>query len=112
MWADAYCPLANCGANQGGPRSGAAMFPPEKDEEFSSSVGGMLWPRGFVAAQAFWHFDPSLSPQSLDFEANIWTINDKVAAQGGYVCPSKCTCNTLHACGVPYVSNSSTQLLI
>jgi len=66
-----------------------------------------MWPRGFVAAQAFWHFDASVDPKSEDFTANIWAINDKVAKQGGYVCPTNCSCNQLTACRVPYISGGT-----
>jgi len=104
MWSDTYLETNQCGASSGGSRVGGALFPPSMDEEFSKSIGGMMWPRGFVAAQAFWHFDSALDPTSDDFTANIWSINDQIAAKGGLVCPSNCSCDQLTACGTPYIS--------
>ena len=71
MWTDTYLETNQCGAATGGARVGGALFPPEKDDEFSKSIGGMMWPRGFVAAQAFWHYDASMDPSAEDFVANI-----------------------------------------
>lgn len=107
MWSDTYLETNQCGASSGGAQVGGALFPPSKDKEFSKSIGGMMWPRGFVAAQAFWHYDASQDPASDDFVANIWAINDKVAAKGGLVCPTNCSCDQLTACGTPYISGSS-----
>merc|ERR1712039_353216 len=107
MWSDTYLETTQCGAYPGGPAKAAALFPPSRDEEFAKSIGGMMWPRGFVAAQAFWHYDGAKDPASDDFIANIWAINDKVAAQGGLVCPTNCSCDQLTACGKPYISAHS-----
>lgn len=103
MWSDTYLETNQCGASSGGAQVGGALFPPSKDEEFGKSIGGMMWPRGFVAAQAFWHYDATLDPASDEFVANIWNVNDKVAAQGGLVCPTNCSCDQLSACGTPYI---------
>ncbi len=35
---------------------GHRLFDPKFDRQFSRSVGGMIWPRGFVGAAAFWLF--------------------------------------------------------
>lgn len=49
MWSDEYCYTGQCGASSGTP-PGAPLFPPERDVEFGKSIGGMIWPRGYVAA--------------------------------------------------------------
>ena len=73
------------------------------DAEFGRSIGGMIWPRGFVAAAAFWNFDASSDPSSAPFAAAIWELNDKLAAAGSLTCPSNCSCDQLTACGQPYI---------
>lgn len=111
MWSDTYLETNQCGASSGGSQVGGALFPPSMNDEFSKSIGGMMWPRGFVAAQAFWHFDSALDPKSEDFVANIWAINDQVAAKGGLVCPTNCSCDQVTACGTPYISEDSITLV-
>jgi len=49
-----------CGSATGSPPVAAALFDPAKDAEFAQSIGGMIWPRGYVAAAAFWHFNSSI----------------------------------------------------
>jgi len=50
MWTDTYCFTEQCGAFKGPPAVGAPLFPPEQDENWGKSVGGMIFPRGFVGA--------------------------------------------------------------
>jgi hypothetical protein len=102
MWSDSYCYTGQCGASGGTP-VGAKLFPPAMDAEFGRSIGGMIWPRGFVAAAAFWNFDASSDPSSAPFAAAIWELNDKLAAAGSLTCPSNCSCDQLTACGQPYI---------
>ena len=47
MWSDSYCYVGQCGASGGTP-VGHALYPPQQDAAFSQSIGGMIWPRGFV----------------------------------------------------------------
>merc|ERR1712137_259019 len=104
MWTDTYLESSQCGAYSGGAQVAGALFPPTRDVEFGKSIGGMMWPRGFVAAQAFWHYNSSLDPASDDFVAGIWAINEKITNQGGLVCPTNCSCDQLSACGMPYIA--------
>ena len=104
MWTDTFCFVNQCGAsgNDGKP-VGAQLFPPAMDLPWSASVAGMIWPRGFVGAASFWNFDASTDSQDPAFVSAIWALNDRVIASGGLSCPTKCACDQLSACGVPYV---------
>ena len=102
MWSDTYCYTGQCGASSGTP-PGAKLFPPERDDEFSKSIGGMIFPRGFVGAAAFWNYNATADPSSTAFVDAIWKLNDQLAARGSYTCPSKCDCDQLTACGKPYI---------
>jgi hexosaminidase len=105
MWSDTYCFSDQCGAF--GPDKpvpvGSALFDPKYDAEFSKSIGGMIWPRGFVAANAFWHYNASISASSPDFVVGIYNVNDEITSRGLPTCPSKCDCDQLTACGNPYI---------
>ena len=145
MWTDTYCYISQCGASGGSKPVGAQLFPPEMDLPWSASVAGMIWPRGFVGAAAFWNFNASEDSQSADFVDAVceygalrrrpafrppgpltplkplsWprphspphpltsspsagALNDQVIAAGGLSCPTRCACDQLSACGVPYV---------
>jgi hexosaminidase len=103
MWTDTYCYIEQCGAFNGPKPVGSALFPPEMDLPWSQSVAGMIWPRGYVGAAAFWNYDPSVSSQDPDFVNGIWALNDLVISNGGLACPSQCECDQLSACGTPYI---------
>jgi hexosaminidase len=103
MWTDTYCITDQCGASTGAAPPGSPLFPPSTDGAFGPSVGGMIWPRGFVAAGAFYNFNASLDPTSPAFEATINALSASVAARGGFVCPVGCACDQLTACGKPYI---------
>lgn len=103
MWTDTYCYIEQCGAFNGPNPVGAALFPPAMDLPWSQSVAGMIWPRGYVGAAAFWNYDASVNSQDPDFVNGIWVINDAVIANGGLACPSECECDQLSACGNPYI---------
>ena len=100
MWGDSYCPTKKCDPNAE-PVAASSLFPPEKNEEFGISVGGMIWPRGYVGAGAFWGYDSSIDSQSAEFEDMIWKLNDQVIERGGTICPTKCFCDFLTQCGNP-----------
>ena len=100
MWGDSYAKTDRCDPNAG-PVAASSLFPPEKNEEFGISVGGMIWPRGYVGAGAFWGYDSSIDSQTTEFEDMIWKLNDKVIERGGKVCPTKCFCDYLTQCGKP-----------
>jgi hypothetical protein len=63
----------------------------------------MLFPRGIVAASAFWGFNASVDSQDPAFVAAVWAVNDQIAAAGGVTCPSRCECDQLNQCGKPLV---------
>ena len=53
MWSDTYCDINQCGASGGTPPVGHELFYPKHDAEFGKSIGGMIWPRGYVGAASF-----------------------------------------------------------
>jgi hypothetical protein len=63
----------------------------------------MIWPRGFVAAGAFWNFNASVDPGSAAFVQGVWALNEQLRARGSMTCPTNCSCDFLTACGQPYV---------
>ena len=100
MWTDSYCIINQC-LNTHKTPPGSSLFSPEKDAEFQISVGGMIWPRGFVGAGAFWGYDKNIDSQSQTFIDKIWKLNDMVIERGGVTCPTKCACDQLNQCGKP-----------
>jgi len=103
MWSDTYCYIAQC-LDKASTPPGATLFPPSRDAEFAKSVGGMIWPRGLVAAASFWHFDAAKDPTSGEFADALYDLNDALQAEGSNVCPSRCDCDQLTACGEPYIA--------
>jgi len=113
MWADEYCDTCQCGGwrSQKCIPSARNFWQRKHDEAFSKSFGGMLWPRGFVTAQALWHYAPEsdnshvdrFNPESHLFHEELMAVNNLVAKRGGYVCPSGCDCNEHKACGKFYL---------
>ena len=93
-----YCYINQCGAFGSGSPVGAPLFDPAHDTEFGQSIGGMIWPRGFVAAAAFYNFNATADPSSAEFVKAIYDTNDDVASRGSLVCPTNCSCDqVLHA---------------
>lgn len=92
------------GAFNGPTPYAAALFAPQYDTEFGYSIGGMMWPRGYVGAAAFWNFNASVSASDPGFVAAIWALNTQLAERGSWVCPTNCSCDQLTACGVPYIT--------
>ena len=105
MWTDTYCFSDQCGAFGPGHAVpvGAPLFAPDTDAAFAQSIGGMIWPRGYVGAAAFYSYNSTVDPSSKDFVESIWELNDKLIARNLLVCPTKCTCDQLTACGKPYL---------
>ena len=103
-WTDLYTDPWECmtpgdpPAGQGGP-----LFPPSADAPFFRSLGGMMFPRAFVGASAFWGYNASINSQAPDFVGAVWALNDRVAAAGGFTCPTRCDCDLLSACNTPYL---------
>ena len=65
LWTDAYTYINDCTRPGDGPGPAAIMWNRTQDEAFGRSVGGLLWPRGFLAAGAFWNYRPELTPDQL-----------------------------------------------
>ena len=104
QWTDTYCFEKQCGAfGPGQVPVGHALFSPKRDSEFAKSLGGMIWPRGYVAAAAFWNFNSTTDPASDAFVSSIWKLNDYLVSKGGLVCPTNCSCDQISACGKPYI---------
>lgn len=102
QWTDTYCYTAQCGASNGATPVGASLFPPTKDSLFAQSIGGMMWPRAFIAAASFWNYNASQSSSDPAFVQAVNTLTQSVIARGYYACPVGCMCNQVSACGTPY----------
>jgi len=109
MWSDTYCYIEQCGSHVGKPPVGHELFDPKNDKEFGESIGGMIWPRGYVGAAAYWNYDASVNVASAEFTKKIWDLNDQLIKRGSLTCPSKCACNQLTACGKPYLKSQGNQ---
>lgn len=103
MWTDSYCYIDQCGSSTGRVPTGHALFDPAQDAAFGKSIGGMIWPRGFVGAAAFWNYNNATNPADPAFVTSIYKLNDEVKARGGFVCATNCSCNQNTQCGVPYI---------
>ena len=107
MWTDNYCDTVQCGAGTGKPPVGAALFGPERDAEFTRSIGAMIFPGAAVGAGAFWNYDTSapLLANSTVFANHLGAHTARLLARGVAACPSGCgyACDELSQCGVPYI---------
>jgi len=104
MWSDTYCYINECKDPNRKPVA-AQLFAPEYDTEFGQSIGGMIWPRGYVAAGAFWNYNSTADPSSDAFTKSIYSLNDQLIARGSMACPSNCSCDQLTACKKPYIKS-------
>ena len=103
QWTDTFCITDQCGASNGPTPVGSALFPPSRDAEFATSIGGMLFPRAIVGAAAFWSYNATMAYDYPPFVEAIWALNDQIAAAGGVTCPSHCVCDQLTQCGKPII---------
>ena len=104
MWTDTYCSPRECGAMPAyHTEKGGALYNRSRDREYARSLGGMIWPRGYVGAAAFWNWNRSVDARSDWFARAIWSLNDALASRGALVCPSNCSCDQMSACGRPYL---------
>lgn len=106
MWTDAYCYINDCVRPNSQKGSGHELFNRSNDELFGRSVGGMIWPRGHLAAGSFWNFRPDLSNDDVSAQMN--QQNRLAEQRGGLVCPTGCECTVGKACGTPYIQQSTT----
>jgi len=98
FWTDPYCYIHDC-VKPGNPMGGAMeLFGPDKDEEFSRSAAGMLWPFGHLAAGSFWHYDATVDHEEIRLRATR-RQNTLASWRGGQVCPTDCECTMTSICG-------------
>ena len=103
QWTDTFCITDQCGAANGAVPVGAPLFPPSRDAQFATAIGGMIFPRAIVGASAFWSYNASVAADDPAFVAAVWATNDQIAAAGGVTCPSRCECDQLNQCGKPVI---------
>jgi len=98
FWADAYCYINGC-VRPGSPAgAGHELFGPDKDEEFSRSAGGFMWPFGHLAAGSFWRYDATVDIEEIRLRATR-RQNTLAMWRGGLVCPTDCECTMTSICG-------------
>ena len=61
-----------------------------------------MWPRGFVAAGAFYRFDPQTNVSSDAISAQMKRLGARLHKRGSLLCPAGCECGYCAACGKPY----------
>ena len=112
MWSDDYCSPLECGAwsNRFPPSlhylaNASCLYTRARDVAFARSIAGVAWPRGLVAAGAFWGYDylpSSVSAQSPTFGAAIDTLTRRLHDRGLHACRAGCACDYLSECGQRY----------
>ena len=107
MWSDDYCFPLECSAwtNRFPPSehklaNASCLWNRSHDEAFARSIGGVVWPRGIVAAGAFWGYDYAKTGPA--FANTIDAITMRLQHQGSWVCSAGCACDYLSECGVRY----------
>jgi hypothetical protein len=114
LWTDDYVFPAECGAFAGRvPANGSSFYSRQYDAAFAKSIGGMLWPRGFVAAGAFYRYAKGLDIKSTAFVSRMTALTQLMQARGGDVCGAGCRCDycaqQCGAGGVPQVYGPASQ---
>lgn len=104
VWTDDYAYPQECGAwgETGNLANASCLYYREFDGAYASSIGGITWPRGFVAAGAFYNFDASVNVSSPEFTQRIYDFNDDVQSRGSLVCSSGKVCDYLSEGNVLY----------
>jgi len=97
VWTDDYAYPQECGAwgETGSLANASCLYYRDFDDAYASSIGGITWPRGFVAAGAFWNFDEAVNVSSVEYTEMIYDFNDQVQERGGRVCSSGKVCDYL-----------------
>ena len=94
LWTDDYV-RRECGAH--GPSlglaNGSCFYGREMDKGFQQSLGGLTWPRGLVAAGAFYNYNSTLNASSAAFAERIHKLNDALQRRGAFVCASGAACS-------------------
>merc|ERR1711998_625459 len=100
FWTDAYSYINDCTRPGSPPGGGHELFGPDKDEEFSRSAAGYLWPFGSLAAGSFWHYDATKDVEEIRLRATR-RQNTLASWRGGQVCPTDCECTMTSVCDEP-----------
>ena len=79
-------------------RTESVLYNRSFDEVFAQSIGGLLWPRGFVAAGAFYRFDPAVNVSSTGFTAKMGAMSAALKQHGALLCPAGCGCGYCTGC--------------
>lgn len=66
----------------------AELYNPIYDMQFGQSIGGMIWPRGYIGAAAFWNYQPHVDPNDITFLERWNAFNDVLIARGSLSCPT------------------------
>eukprot|EP01063_Lacrimia_lanifica_P028243 TRINITY_DN4091_c0_g4_i1.p1 TRINITY_DN4091_c0_g4~~TRINITY_DN4091_c0_g4_i1.p1 ORF type:complete len:515 (+),score=171.59 TRINITY_DN4091_c0_g4_i1:55-1599(+) len=107
MWSDNFLYINQCESPEAEKPPGWELYNPKYDAEFGRAIGGMVWPRGLVAAQAFWGYYAA-NVTGEEFTNAVEGINAQVQARGGLTCPNGCQCNETMACDKPYITGESS----
>ena len=90
--------------------NGSCFYGRDMDEGFQQSLGGMMWPRGLVAAGAFYNYNASLNASSEEFAERIHLLNDALQQRGAFVCASGIACSYVGAGGKLYSGVNGQEL--
>jgi hypothetical protein len=103
VWTDDYV-KRECGAHGSslGLANASCFYDRSMDVGYEESIGGLVWPRGIVAAGAFYNYDAALNASSAGFVERIHAMNDQLKQRGSFVCPSLETCSYVGAGNVLY----------
>ncbi|XP_065889822.1 beta-hexosaminidase subunit B2-like isoform X2 [Dysidea avara] len=104
MWTDEYCENRQCWNEKSTKWTPKAywMFQQEYDQEFTSSLLGMVWPRGIPAAGSFWNYNDALRSDDLLYKSLIKHTHQVMLSRRVQACPLGCSCNEVMRCGVKY----------
>ena len=100
MWTDNWCFVTQCTWQLHERRPiGKMMFDRSADDQFATSIQGMIWPRSAIAAGSFWNYQPSLKGDSVEFEAVVRRQAEWLVERGVGTCPPGCICDQVTHCG-------------
>ena len=108
LWTDDYCDGLECGAwaNRFGPdklANASCLYARDQDENYAKSLGALAWPRGFVAAGAFYGYDYlNVTRVDAQFEKTIDAITARIQARGGLVCSAGANCDYMSEANARY----------
>lgn len=101
-----------CGAH--GPKLGLAnascYYSRTMDKGFAASLGGLIWPRGIVAAGAFYNYNNTVNASSPEFVEKIHQMTEHLQTRGLYVCPTSKVCSYVMEGNVLYPGINRSKL--